>query len=300
LSVDDRPDFEACLSNCVSRVQDVTDVGINEAIDLLVPPGFPSLSFGIETAIRDFVNGGSRLVFANAFYDGKPIPINGLIWMGDMQSMISQVDAKIAAGFTCIKMKIGGIDFQQEIQVLEYIRSKDQGRKLTIRLDANGAFNSVDALSRLSELSRLGVHSIEQPVAPGEPIMARICKESPIPIALDEELIGVLSYEEKVFLLRATRPAYIVLKPTLHGGFKGCSEWIEIAEGLGVGWWMTSALESNVGLNAICQFTAQFPIAIPQGLGTGALYVENFECPLRVRQGYIYCDPSISWDPIRL
>jgi o-succinylbenzoate synthase len=297
LSLDDRPDFAAVLADTVSRIPSFggdgrLDIG---AVPRLVPGGFPSLAFGLETAILDFRNGGRRIIFENDFSSGQAIPINGLIWMGDQEFMVRQVDRKIAEGFTCLKLKVGGLDFERECQVLNYIRTRYPDPALTLRLDANGAFKA-DALERLQQLAKFNIHSIEQPIQPGLPEMGRLCRTSPIPIALDEELIGEESAEEKIALLQRIRPQFIILKPTLHGGLRGCAAWIALAEELGISWWITSALESNIGLNAICQFAAGYQLSVPQGLGTGTLYTNNIPSPLVIRQGTIAQDPERHWD----
>ena len=293
LSPDDRPDFEAILTECLSRL---TSAQLDHTtIARIVPPGFPSLHFGIETALLDLRHGGRRIIFENGFIQGDPIPINGLVWMGDMDLMLQQVADRIAKGFTCLKLKVGSLNFEKECDILKYIRSKYYRENITIRLDANGAFKTDEALYKLNELARFNVHSIEQPVKPGLDEMVELCARSPIPIALDEELIGVEVPDDKRKLLDRIKPQYIILKPTLHGGFQSCRDWISLAESAGVGWWITSALESNIGLNAICQFTAGYPVTIQQGLGTGQLYDDNVESPLIVSQGQILYDNTRSW-----
>jgi o-succinylbenzoate synthase len=290
LSIDDRPDFEEVLKRCLQKLTDST-----QSVDTIVPPGFPAIRFGIETALLDLKYGGERLIFDNSFFKGTPIPINGLVWMGDMDSMLQQVSMKIEKGFRCIKIKVGGLNFEKECDILQYIRSKYYRENISIRLDANGAFKPEEALYKLNELSRFTIHSIEQPVKPGLDLMPELCRKSPIPIALDEELIGVESTTEKIKLLDRIKPAFIILKPTLHGGLKACEEWIALAEERQIGWWMTSALESNIGLNAICQFTANYPVTLPHGLGTGQLYEDNFESPLVVNAGEIFYDQKKLW-----
>jgi O-succinylbenzoate synthase len=257
---------------------------------------YPSLLFAFETALLDWMNGGSRLIFRNSFIEGKPIPINGLIWMGGLDFMLQQIEIKIRDGFNCVKLKVGGLDFEKECDVLQYIRRKYFRADISIRLDANGAFKVSDVDYKLHELAKFGVHSIEQPLKAGAEETTELCRKSPIPIALDEELIGVTQAEEKKALLQRIKPAFIILKPSLHGGLWGCQQWIELAESEGIGWWITSALESNIGLNAIAQFTANHNIALPQGLGTGQIYSDNIESPLMVRKGQLYFDSSLSWD----
>ncbi len=251
---------------------------------------YPSILFGLESAYFDLLNGGKRIYFNSGKSNaGFQIPINGLIWMGDPEYMQSQIEEKLAAGFTCIKLKVGAIDFKQELNLLGGIRSRFDSSKITLRVDANGAFNPDDALWKLGELSKLDIHSIEQPIKAGFPeIMSELCAETPLPIALDEELIGINLTEEKIALLDTIRPQYIILKPSLHGGFSGTKEWIELADSRNIPWWITSALESNIGLNAIAQFTAEYNPVLPQGLGTGGLYETNFEAPLRIENGYLH------------
>ena len=298
LSVDDRPDYEEVLNAVVKKVNGLTSD--QHKLDLpasaVVPRGFPSITFGLETAILDLKQGGKRIIFDNDFSRGRPIPINGLIWMGDMDFMMDQINKKISEGYRCLKLKVGGLDFDRECDVLEYIRKRYYRDDITLRLDANGAFKIEDVLFRLEQLARFNIHSIEQPIKPGLDAMEELCRKSPIPIAFDEELIGVDEQHKKVALLEKLKPRYIILKPTLHGGFSGCAEWIAIAESLGIGWWITSALESSIGLNAICQFTANYPITIPQGLGTGGIYENNFASPLRAAVGEIRYIPEHSWD----
>ncbi|MCS6969169.1 MAG: o-succinylbenzoate synthase [Cytophagales bacterium] len=258
----------------------------------------PALRFALETALLDLQNGGKRLIFDNAFYSGNlSLPINGLIWMGKEDFMLQQVEEKLAAGFTCLKMKVGAIDFDKEINILRSIRQRFSAEQITLRLDANGAFSAKEASEKLSLLADFDIHSIEQPIKPRQwKEMATLCQTSPIPIALDEELIGILEKEDKIQLLEEIRPAYIILKPSLLGGFQATAQWIALAEERSIGWWITSALESNIGLNAICQFTAQYQPALPQGLGTGQLYYNNIGAPLQVRAGYISYQPIGSWD----
>jgi o-succinylbenzoate synthase len=251
---------------------------------------YPSILFGLESAWFDLLNGGKRIYFESAKKpSGFKIPINGLIWMGDPFYMQDQIEEKLAAGFTCIKLKVGAIDFRQELKLLEGIRSRYDAAQIVLRVDANGAFKMNDAGWKLEELSKLYLHSIEQPIKAGSwDDMKDLCQKTPLPIALDEELIGINESERKIELLETIKPQYIILKPSLHGGFSGTSEWIELAEARQIPWWMTSALESNIGLNAIAQFTAGFNPILPQGLGTGGLYETNFEAPLRIEKGNLY------------
>lgn len=257
-----------------------------------------SIHFGFEQALRDFAGGCRHVYFPSDFTAGKGcIEINGLVWMGDFDEMIERIDEKVKQGFHCIKLKIGAIDWVKEVEMIEYIRTKYSDTTLQIRVDANGGFTMDNALPRLKRLADLGVHSIEQPIPAGCPeLMAFLCQVSPLKIALDESLIGIYGKENKAMLLDEVRPAYIILKPSLCGGFSGAGEWIELAEERGIGWWVTSALESNVGLNALAQWTATLNTTIPQGLGTGGLFTNNFECPLRLDSDHLKYDSSIEID----
>lgn len=255
-----------------------------------------SIQFGLEQALRDFAGGCRHVYFPSSFTEGKgSIEINGLVWMGDFDEMIERIDDKVAQGFKCIKLKIGAIDWKKEVDMIEHIRRKHSDTSLQIRVDANGGFTMDHALPRLKRLADLGVHSIEQPIPAGMPdLMAFLCQVSPLKIALDESLIGVYGTEAKRKLLDEVGPAYIILKPSLCGGFSGAEEWIRLAEERGIGWWVTSALESNVGLNALAQWTATLNTDIPQGLGTGGLYTNNLECPLRLDSDRLHYDPLMN------
>jgi o-succinylbenzoate synthase len=296
LSIDNPEDFENTLKNVLDEF---TTRSIKENIQKLislVPIAYPSIVFGIETALLDLQNGGKRAIFKNDFLAGRTIPINGLIWMADMDLMLQQIAIKIYEGYRCIKMKVGGLNFEKECDILHYVRKKYYREDIVIRLDANGAFKNDECLLKLHELAKFNVHSIEQPIKPGQlDFMQELSAKSPIPIALDEELIGVYTTKDKEKLLQQARVPYIILKPTLHGGLYACREWITLAEQSKIGWWLTSALESNVGLNAISQFTAEYPVTIPQGLGTGQLYDDNIESPLFVKEGTIGMDRTIPW-----
>lgn len=250
---------------------------------------FPSILFGVETAFHDLNNGGKKVIFDNAFARGEQkIAINGLIWMGNEQFMQEQIEQKIADGFTTIKLKIGAIDFTTELKLLKSIRSNYTSEQITLRVDANGAFLPDKAIEILNELAELNIHSIEQPIKAGQwSEMKKLCSISPTPIALDEELIGVTHSTQKMELLDTIQPQYIILKPSLHGGISGTKEWIQLAEERSIPWWMTSALESNIGLNAVCQLAAEYNNFLPQGLGTGSLYTDNSESDLRVENGFI-------------
>ena len=254
-------------------------------IDYEAMRDFPSMLFGLETALLDL---RGTTLFDTAFSRGEVgIPINGLVWMGSYDEMLRRMEQKLEQGFRCVKLKIGAIDFEQELDLIRRIRERFSFHEVELRLDANGAFPYQEALYKLELLSQYAIHSIEQPIRQGQwAYMAELCRESPLPIALDEELIGVNDREMKSHLLRVIKPAYIVLKPSLHGGMAGCREWIEAARSQDVGSWITSALESNIGLNAIAQFCSDVygdDITMPQGLGTGQLFTDNIDMPLEIR-----------------
>jgi o-succinylbenzoate synthase len=300
LSVDDKPEYEQVLQHVVESVGklSITSKNLLEEVQRVVPEGYPSIAFGLETALLDLAHGGERVIFNNSFIKSTPIPINGLVWMSDLDLMLQQASDKIAEGFTCIKIKVGGLNFEKECDILHYIRKKYFREDITLRLDANGAFKVDEVLYKLNSLAQFKIHSIEQPIKPGLPEMEELCRKSPIPVALDEELIGIEGLEAKKKLLERIKPQYIILKPSLHGGMRGSQEWIELANKLNIGWWMTSALESNIGLNAICQFTANYPVTLPQGLGTGKLYDDNVPSPLDIKNGAIFYNPKLSWNPV--
>ena len=252
---------------------------------------YPSMLFGLETALLNLQN-GDRL-FDTAFSRGETgIPINGLVWMGNHDEMLQRLEEKLEKGFRCIKLKIGAIDFDQELDLIRRIRDRFSFHEVELRVDANGAFPYDEALYKLELLSQYNIHSIEQPIKAGQwAFMADLCRESPLPIALDEELIGVNDPAMKRHMLNIIKPRYIILKPSLHGGMAGCREWIETARDLGIGSWITSALESNIGLNAIAQFAASIygdHITLPQGLGTGQLFTDNIPMPLEIRNDQLW------------
>lgn len=289
LSCDDRAGYEDKLRETCKCVEH------GELPDL---KDWPSIRFGIETALKSLGNGGDGFtVFPSLWADGEAsMRINGLVWMGSAEEMTQRVALKLKDGFKCIKLKIGGVDFNDEIAILRMLRNRFGEDVLEIRLDANGAFSKEDAMGKLERLSKYKIHSIEQPIKAGDyQSMARICRESPIAVALDEELIGINEVEEKTELVKVIKPAYIILKPALCGGFSGADEWIDAAEANGVGWWVTSALESNIGLNAIAQWVyCKHPVMV-QGLGTGNLYVNNIESPVTVKGEEIFVDRDRSW-----
>ena len=280
LSCDDLPDYEDILKRFCRQVE--KEQGMWDK-DVLCQ--YPSILFGLETVIWHFF-AGSWALSDTAFSRGEVgIQINGLIWMGDFDHMLSQIEKKMEAGFRCVKLKIGAIDFEKELALLRHIRTHFSSKEIELRVDANGAFSPGDAMEKLKRLSEFDLHSIEQPIRAGQwEAMARLTSESPLPIALDEELIGCNMLEEKKKLLATIRPQYIIIKPSLHGGICGGDEWIMEAEKQHIGWWITSALESNIGLNAIAHWCATFNNPLPPGLGTGMLFTDNIEVPLEIRK----------------
>ena len=280
LSCDARPDYAEVLDGFCQALCETGE------IDYDTLRAYPSMLFGQETALLNLRRGD--LLFDTAFSRGEVgIPINGLVWMGSYEEMLKRMEEKLEKGFRCVKLKIGAIDFDQELDLVKRIRERFSFHEVELRLDANGAFPFDEALYKLELLSQYAIHSIEQPIRQGQwAYMAELCRESPLPIALDEELIGVNDPEMKAHMLNIINPRYIILKPSLHGGMQGCREWIEIARDMGIGSWITSALESNIGLNAIAQFASDVygdNIRMPQGLGTGQLFTDNIEMPLEIR-----------------
>ena len=291
LSIDDRPDYEEKLQWVCKNISLGEEILWQNLLE------FPSIQFGVEMAFQSLKSENPFLLFPSDFTNGqKSISINGLVWMGDEAFMKQQIDQKLADGFHCLKLKIGAIDFEKELQLLHYIRQNYTPEQIEIRVDANGAFDSETALIKLNQISGFKLHSIEQPIAKKQhDRMAELCKTTPIPIALDEELIGVFTIDEKAALLHKMKPQFIILKPSFVGGFRGTKEWIDLAEKLKIGWWITSALESNVGLNAIAQWSYLQKNLMPQGLGTGSLYINNFDCPLEVKNGRLHYS-NANWD----
>lgn len=291
LSCDDVPDYENVLHGLCQRF---CKTG---AIDFSVIQPYPSMLFGLETAVEQLRRNGSTALSDSAFARGKMgIPINGLVWMGTFDEMCIRLDEKLQQGFRCIKVKIGAIDFQHELALLRRIREQFSQAQVELRIDANGAFAPHEALAKLEQLAALDIHSIEQPIRQGQwAEMARLCSLSPVPIALDEELIGINGSVQKAELLDYIRPAFIVLKPSLHGGMSGAAEWIDMARRRDIGSWVTSALESNIGLNAIAHFAAKTygdAVIMPQGLGTGLLYTDNIPMPLTIKGDRLWFLPS--------
>lgn len=291
LSADDRPDYEEKLQWACANIH----LGKDQLWEALI--AFPSIQFGVEMAFHSLASENPFELFPSAFTQGtQNININGLVWMGEASFMKQQIEEKLAQGFKCIKLKIGAIDFQKELELVHFIRQNFDENTIEIRVDANGAFTTNEALDKLHQLAGYKLHSIEQPIAKNDTdTMAELCKNTPFPIALDEELIGIFSVEEKEALLQKIKPQYIILKPSFVGGFRGTKEWIDLANKYQIGWWITSALESNVGLNAIAQWTFLQQNWMPQGLGTGGLYTNNFDCPLEVVKGELCYNNNLQW-----
>ena len=291
LSADDRPDYEEKLQWVCENIH----LGAQKLWKELME--FPSIQFGVEMAFLSLQSENPFVLLPSKFTSGEAsMVINGLVWMGDEAFMKRQIEEKIEQGFRCIKLKIGAIDFEKEKALLRFIRQNFDAETMEIRVDANGAFALNEALYKINQLSEFELHSIEQPIQKNNTDrMAELCKTTPFSIALDEELIGVFSFEEKEQLLQKIKPQYIILKPSFVGGFKGTQEWISLAEKYQIGWWITSALESNIGLNTIAQWTYTLQNPMPQGLGTGALYTNNFDCPLQVSAGQLWYQKDKDW-----
>lgn len=294
LSIDHRPDYEQKLQWTCQNID------MEEANILSHLLEFPSIQFGVEQALKSLKSDSWHDLYPSDFTQGEgKIPINGLVWMGSTGFMKTQIQEKLEQGFRCIKMKIGAIDFEQEYALLKKLRSEFSPEQIEIRVDANGAFSAENALEKLKRLSDLQIHSIEQPIKARQwEAMAKLCEQSPLPIALDEELIGVFHTWEKKQILEVIKPQYIILKPSLIGGYQQSEEWITLSENNKIGWWITSALESNIGLNAIAQWTYALQTTLPQGLGTGSLYTNNIPSPLVVENGFLKIDKEKSWLPI--
>lgn len=292
LSVDDRPDYEEKLKWACDNINLGLDALVSELIEM------PSIQFGLEQAFLSLESQSPYLLFPSDFTNSKEgIHINGLIWMGSKEFMKTQIREKLEEGFKCIKMKIGAIDFDTEIELLQSIRNEFSSDDIELRVDANGGFTANEALDKLKRLSEYDLHSIEQPIKPNQfEEMARLCEKTPLPIALDEELIGVFDVTKKEEILQTIQPQYIILKPSLVGGFRGSMEWINLADKKEIGWWITSALESNIGLNAIAQWTYTLNSKMPQGLGTGSLFTNNVKSPLEVKNGYLLYNNRKNWN----
>ncbi len=292
LSVDGGAGFEDKLAEvCQQLNEGLSPVDLDLA-------GYPALAFGLEMALLDWFGGGQRRLFAASFFTGdQAIPTHGLIWMGDRADMLGQVRRKVEQGFTCIKMKIGTLEFAEECALLTDIRREFSADKIELRLDANGAFTLENVLVRLQRLAEFEIAALEQPLKPGQwEAMAALCADSPIPLALDEELIDISTSTEKYTLLQTIRPHYLVLKPSLIGGFQSAEEWITLAEHAGVGWWVNSMLESNVGLNALCQWVSTLKPTLTQAMGTGQLFENNIPSPLQLKGTTLIYDQALAWD----
>jgi len=294
LSVDDRPDYEEKFNWTCQNIQLGKDRLLEELIE------FPSIQIGVEMAFISLASKNPHVLFPSDFTTGNSgITINGLIWMGEFDFMKQQIEEKLAKGFTCVKLKIGAINFADELTLLKKIRNQFSEKEVELRVDANGAFHPNDALEKLKRLSEFNLHSIEQPIETKQwQDMAELCEKTPLPIALDEELIGVFDVTKRLEMLQTIQPQYIILKPSLVGGFKETKNWIDIAESQDINWWITSALESNVGLNAIAQFTYTLQNKMPQGLGTGSLYTNNISSPLEINGEKLWYNPKKNWDKI--
>lgn len=292
LSIDDVPEYEDKLSWTCSHIH----LGKERLLEDLKE--YPSIRFGVEQAFISLASENPFVLFPSAFTKSHAtIEINGLIWMGNIEYMEEQITQKIQSGYDCIKIKIGAIDFNTELSLLASLRKNFTKEEIELRVDANGAFKPDEALNKLIKLADCDIHSIEQPIKQGFPMeMEHLCENSPLPIALDEELIGHYTVTEKETLLQTIMPNYIILKPSLLGGFKACKEWIEIASKLGIGWWITSALESNIGLNAIAQWTYTLNSKMVQGLGTGSLFTNNFISPLEIQKGKLRYNNNSIWE----
>lgn len=314
LSCDDLPDYKKVLENICNKVVSESSKynsyeEITEKLTSIVGINYPSILFGLETAFRSLIsssyicdkeNSGKKestsgiKLWDTTFSKGESgIPINGLIWMGNFEEMFGRIEEKMKAGFRCIKLKIGAIDFEKELELIKHIRRHFSEKDIELRVDANGAFSPQDAPYKLDALSKYGLHSIEQPIKAGQwNEMAKLCASTPLPIALDEELIGINETSRKTELLETISPQYIILKPSLHGGIHGSEEWIKLAKERGIGSWVTSALESNIGLNAIAQWCATLNPDMPQGLGTGLLFTDNIDYPLNIKGDCLWFDPE--------
>lgn len=297
LSIDDRPDYEQKLDWVCQNI----DLGLETLYGKLVE--FPSIQFGLEQLFAMLENGGSFTFFNTPFAQGKrAIPINGLIWMGSAAEMQAQIEQKLDKGFRCLKLKIGAIEWEDEYKLLKGLRKRFDALDLEIRVDANGAFNFRTAEKVLDQLAEIEIHSIEQPIKPGQwEEMAALVEDSIVPIALDEELIGIFDDATRQKMLETIAPDYIILKPSFIGGWRGADQWIELAENQGIDWWATSALESNIGLNAIAQWVGSKRIRLPQGLGTGGLFTNNISAPLHIHDAALVYKKGGAWKlPVQL
>ena len=289
------PEYKDGYEQKIFEIAGKINSGVVPSLDDL--DDFPSIRFGLETALLDLQHESQGILFPSAFTRGeKGIPINGLIWMGSKQEMQSRISEKLNQGFMVLKLKVGALDFDQEISLLKNIREEFQPSDLEIRLDANGSFSVSEASEKLKQLSEFQIHSIEQPIKDGQwEAMAEICNTSPLPVALDEELIGITHPSMKEKMLDTINPHFIILKPSLIGGLQKSREWIDLAIAKNTGWWATSALESNVGLNAIAQWVFTLKPKIVQGLGTGQVFSNNIKSPLILKGPELFYDSTLNW-----
>jgi len=292
LSIEKPEQYEQELSRVCELINDFPLVFEDGQLNL-----FPSIRFGLETALLDLATGSRLQPYPSPFTEGADgMRINGLIWMGTRENMLAQINDKLKNGFRCLKLKIGAIDWSTEQEILAGIREHYPPEQLELRVDANGAFGTHEALQKIRLLQKLHIHSIEQPIQPGNwQAMTELCRQSPVPIALDEELIGVYGAEQAQ-LLDTIKPQYLILKPSLLGGIEACEQWIKLAEERNIGWWVTSMLESNIGLNTIAQWAYTLNNILPQGLGTGQLFKNNVQSPLYLNGEYIKYNPAEDWD----
>ena len=281
LSPDDRPELLEKLQWCCQNITALIPEFHKQLQD------WPAIRFAVEMALADLHNGGKGIYFPSDFTRGKrEIPINGLIWMGSSNEMKQRIEEKLEQGFNCLKLKIGALDFDSEIQLIKSLRKRFAPQTLELRVDANGAFSPQKAPEVLGQLVQFSIHSIEQPIKAGQwQQMAQLCATTPIPIALDEELIGLQDENTRKEMISTIRPQYIIIKPSLNGGFRSSESWISHAASMNARWWVTSALEANIGLNAIAQWAATLNNPMPQGLGTGQVFTNNVDSPLVVQQG---------------
>ena len=306
LSIDDVPDFELILESYSKRIESLEAPKslkeVSAFVNDFVEAKYPSIRFALELALINLIQGGGIKLFDSDFTQGKSgIPINGLIWMGEKNLMLERLKKKIEEGYKCIKIKIGAIDFDAECELLDFIRKNYSKDEIILRVDANGAFPISEAMTKLERLAQYDIHSIEQPIKQGNrEAMRKLCEKSPVAIALDEELIGIHNYAEKRKLLDQIKPQHIILKPSLLGGLSASQEWIDLAEERNISWWMTSALESNVGLNAIAQYTASLGVNMFQGLGTGQLFYNNIDMPLEINNGELFFRNIKSKSPVNI
>lgn len=292
LSIDDEEKIEVTLSEICKKIN-ANDYNFKDTL-----PDFPAIQFALETAYLDYHVKGSKVLFPSSFTEGEQgIHINGLIWMGSLSSMQEQIENKLSNNFQCIKIKIGALNFKDEFSLLKKLRERYSTKDLEIRVDANGAYTPQEAYENMGKLAGLNIHSIEQPIIPTQIYeMAELCSKAPIPVALDEELFGITPVENKRKLIEIIKPHYLVLKPSMLGGFNETLHWINIAKSFQIGWWITSALESNIGLNAIAQWTFKQNVTIPQGLGTGNLFINNINSPLIINKEQLFYDPIKNWN----